>query len=263
MLTSLNNERVKLVRSLQSQRKARDRENLFVVEGVRLAEEAATSGWAAQWVFFTAAADARAQAAVARLRESGAEAVEVSEQVMRACADTEHPQPVLAVLTIPASVPAATKLGGTPLTLICDGIADPGNLGTLLRAAAAAGATEAILAPDTVDAYNPKVVRAGMGAHFRLAVHSLGWDEIAPRAQSLAVRLADSGGGRQYDLLEWRIGCALIVCNEGAGASEAARRLASETVFIPMANGTESLNAALAGGIILFEAARQRRTRLG
>ncbi len=271
MLTSLANDRVKLVRALQAQRKMREKEGRFVIEGARLVEEALRANAKFDFVFYTSDPDDRTRGALGRLREIGATALEVSPELMKACADTESPQGVLAVLEFPLTLTLSPKGRGSlavmekSLILICDRLSDPGNLGTLLRAAAAVGANAALLAPGCVDAFNPKVVRGGMGAHFRLEIDSLNWNQIAERANGLSVRLADSQsaiGHRpsaiRHDLADWTLPSALIIGSEADGPSDSARALAAETVFIPMPGGTESLNAAMAGTVVLFEAVRQR-----
>jgi TrmH family RNA methyltransferase len=251
MLTSLANDRVKLIQKLQSQRKARESEGRFVIEGTRLVEEAAYSGAPLDFVFYCEPDD-RAQTLLNRLNQQGVTTLEVSAPVMKASADTEHPQSLLAVLPFPKLVPSANTL-----LLICDRLTDPGNLGTLLRTAAAAHVDSALLAPGTVDPYNPKVVRASMGAHFRVPIEPLDWDEIRERTRDLKVWLAEATGGTRYDIVNWAQPSALLVCNEADGPSPEARALANETVFIPMPGGSESLNAAVAGSVILFEAVRQ------
>jgi TrmH family RNA methyltransferase len=161
------------------------------------------------------------------------------------------------------------RLKTEDLFLICDRISDPGNLGALLRSAAAAGAAAVWLAPGTADAFNPKVVRAGMGAHFRLPLELLEWDTISARLAGWQILLADTeeaihdspDAKRQtirYDLADWTQPSAVIVSNEAEGPSPAARACATASVFIPMPGGSESLNAAIAGSVILFEAVRQR-----
>ncbi len=179
----------------------------------------------------------------------------VSETVLAACSDTETPQGVLAV------VPFLSIAPRPGLILILDQIRDPGNMGAILRSAEASGAGQVILAPGTVDLYNPKVVRGAMGAHFRLPAASLDWPAIAERIAGLAVWLADAVGETSCDRVDWTIPSALIVGGEAAGAGERAAALATGRVSIPMAGGAESLNAAMAATVILFEAARQSRTR--
>jgi RNA methyltransferase, TrmH family len=251
MLTSLQNDRVKLVQKLQSQRRAREKDGRFVIEGARLVEEAALSGSPFDFVFYSNP-DYRVQTLLDRLTKQKVEIVEVSAQVMRVCSDTEHPQPVLAVLPFPGLTPAANTL-----LLICDRLSDPGNLGTLLRTAAAARVDSVILAPGTVDPYNPKVVRSSMGAHFRVPIEALDWDAIRRRLAGLKVWLAEANTGVQYDQVDWTEPSALTICNEAEGPSDDARALAGDSVFIPMPGGAESLNAAVAGSVILFEAVRQ------
>lgn len=145
------------------------------------------------------------------------------------------------------------------LLLILDRVRDPGNLGTILRSAEAASVGHVLLSPGTVDHYNPKVVRGAMGAHFRLPVISLDWPAIAEQAGRRAVWLADAAGELSYDAVDWTQPSALIVGGEAAGAGQEAAVLATGRVSIPMAGGAESLNAAMAATVILFEAARQQR----
>jgi TrmH family RNA methyltransferase len=145
------------------------------------------------------------------------------------------------------------------LILVLDQVRDPGNLGTILRTAEAAGAGQVLLAPGTVDVYNPKVVRGAMGAHFRLPVATLEWPAISQRVAERAVWLADATGEVAYDAVDWTQPAALIVGGEATGAGEEATALATGRVSIPMAGRAESLNAAMAATVLLFEAARQHR----
>jgi TrmH family RNA methyltransferase len=259
MITSLANDRVKLVRALQTRRKAREKAGRFVVEGVRLAEEAVRAKAAAELVLYVDQLDGRGRAALNGLRQVGAAAETVSPQVMAACSVAESPPGLLAVLPIPggSSALAATPSG---LVLIVDRLADPGNLGSILRTAAAAAADRVYLSPGTVDAYNPKVVRGAMGAHFRLALCEAGWPDIAVALAGMPVYLAAGSGGERYDQVDWTPPVALIVGGEAEGASQAAQRLAGRRVTIPMPGGSESLNAAVAAGILMFEAVKGRPT---
>jgi TrmH family RNA methyltransferase len=254
MITSAQNERVKYVRSLV-RRPVRQREGRFVVEGTRLVNEVVRAGIRPALLFYT---EAWAQSPIGRqlllrLRPAGEGDWPVSEAVLAACAETQTPQGVLAVVPF---VHLAPQPG---LILILDRLRDPGNLGTMLRSAEAAGVGQVLLAPDTVDLYNPKVVRGAMGAHFRLPVEALDWPAIAGRVAGRAVWLADAAGEQAYDAIDWTQPAALIVGGEAAGAGEAAAVLATRRVSIPMAGGAESLNAAMAATVLLFEAARQRR----
>jgi len=197
--------------------------------------------------------------------------------------ETETPQGILAVLEF-TDLPIPDSLN---FILIPDQIRDPGNLGTLLRTAAAAGVQAVFLPPETTDAFAPKVVRAGMGAHFRLPILSLTWDEIrayisashvtqqdesnredsARRTEKtylaratyppMQVYLADMDGQSCWET-DLRKPLALIVGGEADGASAEARKLATQKISIPMAGNVESLNAGVAGSVLMFEVVRQR-----
>jgi RNA methyltransferase, TrmH family len=256
MITSKDNPKIKQVRALQADSKTRREAGAFVVEGVRLVEEALASGWPARWVIYTDGLDPRGQAVVTGYTQQGAQGEQVTSQVMRSVSDTESPQGILAVLEARALLLSAVQ----NFIFIPDGVRDPGNLGTMLRTAGAAGVQSVLLPPCSVDPYSPKVLRAAMGAHFRLPLHSVEWDEIERiiKRAGLMVYLADSGGGEAYTRIDWRAPLALIVGGEAAGAGPEARALAAQKVFIPMPGGGESLNVATAAAILLFEAVRQR-----
>jgi TrmH family RNA methyltransferase len=256
MITSLQNDKVRYVRALQNQRRARQREQRFVFEGMRLVEEAVRAGVAPAFVFYTppVEADERGSRLLASLHAVNVPCYAVSEQVMAACSDTEPPQGILAVLPIPAH----PRPEYPTLTLILDCVRDPGNLGTILRTALAAGVEQVLLTPGTVDASNPKAVRAAMGAHLRLPVATLKWEKIAEAVTGSDVWLAEAGGETRYTAVDWRRPVALIVGGEATGAGERSRALARGRVSIPMAAGVESLNTATATAVILFEVMRQR-----
>ena len=170
--------------------------------------------------------------------------------------ETKNSQGILAVLDhYPLPIP-----DNLSFTLILDSIRDPGNLGTLLRTATAAGAQAVFLPPETTDAFAPKVVRAGMGAHFHLPIWSLSWDEIHTRLAGLNVYLAEMDGPVSCWQADFRSPLALIIGGEADGASEHGRRLANRLVSIPMPGKAESLNAAMAGAILMFEVVRQRKS---
>jgi TrmH family RNA methyltransferase len=253
-ITSLKNEKVRLTRRLQARRRERQREGCLVVEGVRLCEEAAQADFLPRYVLYTLQAKQEMRAAVllAAWAEVGVDCYEVSDEVMLACSDTETPQGLLAVVPLPH----LERPQSPSLTLVLDRLRDPGNLGTILRTALAAGVEQVLLAPGTVDPTSPKVVRAGAGAHFRLPLASLGWDGITEAAAGCQVVLADAAGERTYTDVDWGERVVLIVGGETAGVCQRARALAEESISIPMAAGVESLNAAVATAVLLFEIAR-------
>lgn len=256
LITSLHNPRVKLVRALQTQSKVRYAERQLVLEGTRLIADALAAG--AQPIFAlhteTFAQHENAAQLLARLEASGAPCFLVTEAVMAHAAQTQTPQGILAVFPLP-DLPFPTQ---PTLLLALDGVAEAGNLGTLLRSAAAAGVEGALLMPNCVDPFNPKALRAGMGAHFRLPLRRSAWERIAADFPDLPFYLAEAAAPVPYYAVDWRQPAALIIGGEAHGASQAARRYAAQAVSIPMANAAESLNAAAAAAVILFEARRQR-----
>jgi TrmH family RNA methyltransferase len=257
VIASIHNPRVKLVRQLQSQREARESEGLFVAEGARLADDFIAAGLAP--VLACVGEAAPAQAWLRSQSGLACDVLEVNDAVMRTISLETTPPGVLAVFPIPARAPDAPDLRAAPLILILDGLRDPGNLGACLRVAAGADCRQVVLTPGSVDLYNPKVVRGGMGAHARLSAAQLTWDEVRAACAGRAVWAAAADGDRTYDAAPWRERSALAVGAEAAGVSRVVREMAAGAVRIPLANGVESLNAAVACGVILFEAARQRR----
>jgi TrmH family RNA methyltransferase len=128
----------------------------------------------------------------------------------------------------------------------------------MLRTAAAAGVQAALIPPETSDAFAPKTLRAGMGAHFRLPILNLDYPQIAANLEGLQIYLAAAGQGISYTQVDFRQPSAIIIGGEAEGASPQISQLDPRRVSIPMPGGGESLNAAVAAGILLFEAARQR-----
>lgn len=253
MITSTSNSKVKRVRRLQTDRRYREREGAFVIEGTRWLDEVVQSTYTPEFVFYTETWRERPEHSQILHQVSGSTQI-VSEEVMAAMSDTETPSGILAVLPLqPLPLP-----GRPSMLLILDRIRDPGNLGTMLRTASAAGADGVLLSQGTVDAYNPKVVRAGMGAQLRLPLLQATWTEIAELTNDMAVWVAAADGTHPYSEVNWRRPSALIIGSEAHGAGEKAERIADGSIYIPMHRATESLNAAMAAGIILFEAARQR-----
>lgn len=255
MITSTANEKVKYVRSLH-RRSVRHKKKQFIVEGMRLVEEMNETGQAPVFVFHTElfASKPVGRELVDSLCASGWQVFVVTDRVMRVMADTETPQGILAVLPFPQLEPDQSGL-----TVVLDGVRDPGNLGTILRSADAAGIGRVITIKGAVDVFSPKVVRAAMGAHFRLPVQcDREWEELGDVLQGRQVLLADPTGDLPYHQVDWTEPTVLIVGGEAHGASRRARELALGRVMIPMRSDAESLNVAVATSIILFEAVRQR-----
>jgi TrmH family RNA methyltransferase len=253
MITSLQNEKVKLARMLQGSARARRKAGQIVLEGVRLVRDAVQAGQRPEFALYTL--NLRDEGLLKALVSVGIEPLPVSEAVMRHISDTQQPQGTLAVFPLPRpALPPHPQH-----VLILDSIRDPGNLGTILRTAAAAGVDLVLLSPACVDAYNPKALRGGMGAHFRVPVVEMNWDEIGRVGAGLHIYMADSSGQTRYDSVDWSGRWGVIIGGEAHGAGDEARQLAQVTINIPMTGDTESLNAAVAAGVILFEARRSQR----
>jgi len=255
MITSTHNPKLKLIRALRGRAKERRDAGAFLVEGVRLVEEAVNSNWRLRFALYDESLNERGRSQVEGLRSRGVDVEEVSTGLMKSLSETETPQGILAVLEF-AQLPIPNYCD---FILILDTIRDPGNLGTLLRTAAAAGVQAVLLPPETTDAFSPKVVRSGMGAHFRLPIDSMSWEEISQvvKLAGLQVLIADMNGQSCWET-DLRQPIALIIGGEADGASESARKLASQKISIPMSGKIESLNAGVAGSILMFEVVRQR-----
>lgn len=254
LITSLQNPRVKLAHQLQQKARTRRKERKIALEGTRLVLDALQRGHVPLFALYEASrVDYELLAA---LQTTKAPLLSVNSAVMQHVSDTQNPQGIVAVYSIP-HVPLPERL---ERALVLDGIGEPGNMGTLLRTAGAAGVQVVLLASGCVDPYNPKVLRGGMGAHFRLPIVEGKWYEIQQYCEKLAFFIAAGDGEKRYSDVDWTQPWALVIGSEAHGASQPARALGT-LVRIPMASATESINAAVAAGVILFEAQRQQHAR--
>ncbi|HEY9152358.1 MAG TPA: RNA methyltransferase [Anaerolineales bacterium] len=256
MISSSQNPKIKLARALTGRPKERRDANAFLAEGVRLVEEALAANWPFRFVLVSDELSERGKELIKKLEDRKIDVEKVESRLLQSLSETETSQGILAVLNdSPIPIPESPNF-----VLIPDSVRDPGNLGTLLRTADAASVQAVLIPPETTDAFAPKVVRAGMGAHFRLPIHSMSWDEIQLQSKGLQLFVADMNGQSCWEI-DFRQPLALIVGGEAEGASEQARKLATASVKIPMAGKTESLNAAVAGSVLMFEVMRQRRNK--
>ncbi len=274
LIDSPANPIIKTLRSLE-QAKHRKASRQFLVEGVRLVEDGLRAGYWPDICLYNPdllTRTERGQRLLSRLNEKtnkrGAIPIEATERALEAASGTQHPQGIVAAFALLDWPALHSRLDALPLYVICDNIQDPGNLGTLLRTAEAAGVEAAWVSPGSVDPYNPKVVRAAMGAHFRLPLYHRDWTEIALALQDAGVAservfATAASSNITYDKVDWTGPSALIISNEAHGLSADAAGLTNQVLSIPMHGDTESLNAATAAAVILFEAARQRRTAKG
>ncbi|GAB4128423.1 MAG: RNA methyltransferase [Roseiflexaceae bacterium] len=257
MITSPANSHVKRIRSLAADRKERHRERLFVLEGVRLITDALVSSADLPTILYAPdqlAATPDGQQLLDQLTNRPGAFV-ATQAVIAAAAETVHPQGVVAVARWPQIEP-----GKPGIIVVVEAGQDPGNLGTLLRSAEAVGAAQVLCTTGTVDLYSPKVVRAAMGAHFRLAIEQdLGWEAVAERLALVDhIYAAEAEASMPYYAADWRQPSALVLGSEAHGLSDQAKAFTNRAISIPMRGRAESLNMAVAGSIILFEALRQR-----
>lgn len=257
MITSSQNPRIQQVRKLIAQKKERDESGCYVLEGVRLIEEAMKKKEHCRLLLYTDPLSPRAEALVRSFVDQGVDTEEIAAQLMKTISDTESPQGVLAVMEMTKPV-IPDKLD---FIIIVDAIRDPGNLGTMIRTAAAAAADILILTPGCADPYAPKVLRSAMGTHFMIPMVQMDWSEIAAKMKTipdLQVLASIMDGGKScwdYDLCK---PTALIIGSEANGISRTAQDISDGKIFIPMPGNIESLNAAMAAGILIFEVVRQR-----
>lgn len=262
MITSSHNPKIQRIRALLGRSRERRQTDAFVIEGVRLTEELLASGWPAEFGLYSSNLSSRGQELVQRLAAKGVAVEETTREVIQSLSDTETSQGLLVVARM-RELPLPVSLD---FVLVLDALRDPGNLGTLLRSAAAAGVQAVLLAPGCVDPFSPKVVRSSMGAIFHLPLRSLGWDAISSLLKTpkqggpLCVYLAEAAQGLPFWEADLRKPLAIIIGAEAAGPGAEARALADHAVHIPMRGKSESLNAAMAGSILLFEVVRQRYT---
>ena len=244
-----------LARDLR-RRKARDKNDLFVVEGVRAVEELASSPLRIIGVLASSelAASARGVNVRDTLAARGVEVATITTAEFETAADTESPQGVLAIAATPTRT-LDDYIGSDPARiLVLDAIQDPGNAGTLIRTAAGLGVTATVALPGTVDLWNAKVVRSAMGAHFLHPAFHCTWDDLRQFLDRANVPLwgADARGAPASRPTAPRR-LALAVGNEGAGLSTEARRASTHLVALPLSGAVESLNVAVAAAILLYE----------
>lgn len=245
------------IRSLH-QKKGRAEKKAFIVEGVRAVEELLRSPGQHFKVIYTQELEAnrRGQQLLQNLAHSKIEMIQVTPQELAAVSDCETPAGILAIVNITEHRLADLLDAPKPFLVILDGIQDPGNLGAIIRTAEAAGVTGIILGKETVDQYNPKVVRATMGSLLRLPVVKV--DNLMTLIEKLRVKniktiACDIRGSKNYYEASWSLPLALIFGNEGAGMSKEIAGKIDEVIRIPQRKSVDSLNVAVAAGIIMYQ----------
>jgi RNA methyltransferase, TrmH family len=277
LITSPSNPRISKLCELHTTR-GRKKSGLFLMEGPHLLAAILDAQIVPREVYYQPELlqrTANGRSLLNRLLHASSlppkQLIEVSERVIESLGETQTSQGIVGVLSLdtfqPELVRARRSKASRAALLILDDLADPGNMGTILRTALAADVAEVLLTPECVDCFSPKVVRAASGAHIALPIEmDLSWDAIAEKItfhckKERRVFLAEAGSPHLYFEQDLTQPFALIIGSEAHGPSLSARKLATLPIAIPLANGVESLNAAMATGIVLFEAIRQTRTQ--
>lgn len=260
MITSSSNQKVKQV--IQWQTKAKERKNagIFLTEGFKMFEEAPEERIQEIYVSESALERCRTERKFAeKLERTGYETV--SAEIYRKMSDTQSPQGILCVVKQPVYRLEQLLEVPSPLIVVLENLQDPGNLGTIIRTGEGAGITGVIMSAGTVDIFNPKVIRATMGSIFR--VPFLYADDLNETIRLLGAcgvhtYAAHLEGKKYYDSFSFREGTAFLIGNEGNGLTRETAELAEEYIKIPMEGKVESLNAAIATSLLMYEAHRQR-----
>lgn len=257
MITSVNNGQVKNIIQLNQKTKARREQGLFVAEGKKMFGEAPREWISKVYVSETLTADTQLMEQVEALPHEI-----VTDPVFRQMSDTQTPQGILTVLKKPSYTMEEILGGENPLVMILEDLQDPGNAGTIFRTGEGAGVSGVLLTKTCVDITNPKVIRSTMGSIYRmpfLYVESVVSLTQELRERNIRTFAAHLKGKNAYDQESYTGGSAFLIGNEGKGLTEEASDSADCLIRIPMCGKVESLNAAMASGILMYEAARQRR----
>ena len=260
LITSRENQYVKVACSLKN-KKGRQQSACFLLEGLRLAEEALTVAWPIKYAFASeeTLGQSRLDELLNRLLKLNVPVYTLPPGLFKQIADTEHSQGLLLVAALPQELPE--KLPAGDFFVLADRLADPGNLGTIMRTAWAAGADGLLLTPGCADPYNPKVVRSSMGAVLRLPLLSIE-DEAALLAllqkRGLGIYAAAAEGEIRYDKARLEQPLVWLLGAEATGLSPLWRKAAEHSVYLPMAQGAESLNVAAAAAVLIYATAARR-----
>lgn len=263
MITSTSNAKIKRIVQLRKKKKARDAEGVFLVEGIRMFREIPEK--LLQEIYISESCEGK-EGKENRRRASacGIRPELVSDGVFAYLSDTQTPQGILCVVGQLSYSLEEVADASCPHMLVLDRLQDPGNVGTILRTAEGAGVTGILLDGECADIYNPKTIRSTMGSIFRMPFYYIQDLEEGIRylkKRGICTYAAHLEGKRAYDEEDYRKPCAFLIGNEGNGLRPEIADLADTYIRIPMAGEVESLNAAIASAVLMFEAGRQRRSR--
>ncbi|MDO7908867.1 RNA methyltransferase [Paenibacillus sp. JX-17] len=261
-IISPNNPRAKEWAQLL-EKKHRTRQHKYIIEGIHLVQEALLARADIECIAFDLDNGIPPELAAVEPPEAPVEWVGVSSAVIAKCSDTKTPQPVFAIIR-KQEQPFEALLNATgEMVIVLDGVQDPGNVGTIIRSADASGAAGVILGQGCADVYNPKTIRSTMGSLFHLPVAEGNLAELLPLAKSRGAKLVSTSLQAKFSCYSYNFsdGAWIVIGNEGQGISRETAELVDDAVLIPMEGQAESLNAAMASTILLFEAMRQRKFR--
>ena len=259
MITSISNAQVKQVCAYVQKAKERRKDHIFVVEGPKMFEEAPADRIYKVYATKSFCDKHTTDGMGTKLKETGFEVV--SDEVLAKMSDTKTPQGILCLVKWPEYSLDDLLLKRNGVFVVLEDLQDPGNLGTIVRTGEGAGIAGVIMSGNTVDIFNPKTIRATMGSIYRVPfVYVQDMAEAIKRLQKadIAVYAAHLKGEQYYDVFDYTKGSAFLIGNEGNGLKEETALLADTYVKIPMAGQVESLNAAIATTLFMYEAARQR-----
>ncbi|MDA8084095.1 MAG: RNA methyltransferase [Nitrospiraceae bacterium] len=263
-ITSISNPHVKEVLSAVREESSGG-ERLFLIEGIHLVEMALLSGAAMKEVFFTGPFDEKDEGArlLNSLGERGVALAEVGEQVMSKLTATKTPQGIAALVSHKPAPLSDLKTGGKPLLVILDRIQDPGNLGTIIRTADAAGADAVVILPSSCDPFSGKAVRSTAGSIFHIPIIRNSFDDLRVFLDKRKIRIAVAAADAPSSLYDTVLAgpVALVFGNEAQGVSREVRESADLSFSIPILGRAESLNVASAAAVCLYEAVRQRSAK--
>lgn len=263
MITSTSNAKVKYLVNLKKKRKVRDSENVFLVEGIRMFREVPAEKL--KEVYVSESFYKKEKKLVDEIsRRSSVRAEILADNVFSNVSDTMTPQGILCVVEqMNYSLENVLANGEVPHLMVLDNLQDPGNLGTIVRTAEGAGVTGIIMSKETVDIYNPKVIRSTMGSIYRMPFYYA--EDLLEtigemKKRNISTYAAHLDGKHAYDEEDYKNSCAFFIGNEGNGLRKEIADAADIYIRIPMCGQVESLNAAIAACVLMFEAARQRRS---
>ena len=259
MITSTSNARVKELVQLQKKSKVRNEQGVFLVEGVKMYQEIPQEQLVKIYVSETFADKQKEE--INRLKDRR-KLEYLSDHVFQYVSDTKTPQGILCVVRQSTYCLEDILEAEDAHLLVLDNLQDPGNLGTILRTAEGAGVTGIIISKESVDIYNPKTIRSTMGALYRMPfvyVEDLRETIHTLKEKNIKSYAAHLDGKNTYDKEDYRQGTAFLIGNEGNGLREEIAQCADTWIRIPMCGQVESLNAAVAATVLMFEVSRQRR----